>query len=262
MSGGDAGAEAYRVALRLCRELGRPVDQELRILGSLLTRYMRFQGTVGDRPSEEAIQQLRADGRGLLPGARDERAVAGFLIADGFYPFWRGAQATMADIAEAEASAGRGLAIADRLDDPRLRSAALDALTCCAQARGAWTQSRHFAQQRLAFERSPGPSRASRRPYHGGVGLRPARRPRRGGSRDRRGAGPLPVRASALVGAPLRVLAVVRPDAPRALGRGARRGRARAQDLGGGRADPGGLLRPRLHRRAGRRPGPPRQPAR
>ena len=153
VSGGDAGAEAYRVALRLCRELGRPVDQELRILGSLLTRYMRFQGTVGDRPSEEAIQQLRADGRGLLSRARDERAVAGFLIADGFYPFWRGAQATMADIAEAEASAGRGLAIADRLDDPRLRSAALDALTCCAQARGAWTQSRHFAQQRLAFER-------------------------------------------------------------------------------------------------------------
>ena len=153
VSGGDAGAEAYRVALRLCRELGRPVDQELRILGSLLTRYMRFQGTVGDRPSEEAIQQLRADGRGLLSGAGDERAVAGFLIADGFYPFWRGAQATMADIAEAEASAGRGLAISDRLDDPRLRSAALDALTCCAQARGAWTQSRHFAQQRLAFER-------------------------------------------------------------------------------------------------------------
>ena len=58
----------------------------------------------------------------------------------------------MADVAEAEASTGRGLAIADRLDDPRLRSAALDALTCCAQARGAWAQSRQFAQQRLAFE--------------------------------------------------------------------------------------------------------------
>jgi class 3 adenylate cyclase len=152
VSGGDAGAEAYRIALRLCRELGRPVDQELRILGSLLTRYMRFQGTVGDRPSEQETQRLRTDGRALLPGARDERAIASFLIADGFYPFWRGAQATPADIAEAEASTGRGLAIADRLDDPRLKSAALDALTCCAQARGAWMQSRHFAQQRLAFE--------------------------------------------------------------------------------------------------------------
>jgi class 3 adenylate cyclase len=152
VSGGDAGAEAYRAALSLCRELGRPPDQELRILGSLLTRYMRFQGTVGDRPSEEEIQRLRADGRALLPRARDERAIASFLVADGFYPFWRGAQATVADIAEAEASTGRGLAIADRLDDPRLRSAALDALTCCAQARGAWMQSRHFAQQRLAFE--------------------------------------------------------------------------------------------------------------
>jgi len=152
VSGGDAGAEASRVALRLCRELGRPVDQELRVLGSLLTRYTRFQGTVGNRPSEEEIQRLRTDGRALVSRARDEQAIASFLIADGFYPFWRGAQATMADIAEAEASTGRGLAIADRLDDPRLRSAALDALTCCAQARGAFAQSRQFAQQRLAFE--------------------------------------------------------------------------------------------------------------
>lgn len=152
VSGGDAGAEAYRVALRLCRESSRPADQELRILGSLLTRYMRFQGTVGNRPSVEEIQRLRADGRALIARARDERAIASFLIADGFYPFWRGAQGTAADIAEAEASAGRGLAIAARLDDPRLRSAALDALTCCAQARGAWAQSRQFAQERLAFE--------------------------------------------------------------------------------------------------------------
>jgi class 3 adenylate cyclase len=152
VSGGDAGVEAYRVALRLCRESGRPVDQELRILGSLLTRYMRFQGTVGNRPSEEEIQRLRADGGALLARAGDERAIASFLIANGFYPFWRGAQATVADAAEAEASAERGLAIAVRLDDPRLRSAALDGLTCCAQARGAWAQSRQFAQERLAFE--------------------------------------------------------------------------------------------------------------
>jgi class 3 adenylate cyclase len=152
VSGGDGGADAYRVALRLCRELGRPADQELRILGSLLIRYMRFQGTVGNRPSAEEIEQLRADGRTLLAQARDERAIAGFLIADGFYPFWRGAQTTPPDIAEAEASTGRGLAIADRLDDPRLKSAALDALTCCAQARGAWAQARRFSRERLAFE--------------------------------------------------------------------------------------------------------------
>jgi hypothetical protein len=150
VSGGDEAAEASRVALRLCRELGRPVDQELRVLGSLFTRYTRFQGTVGNRPSEEEIQRIRADGRALLDQARDERAIASFLIADGFYPFWRGAQATVADIAEAEASAGRGLAIADRLDDARLRSAALDALSSCARARGAFAQSRQFGLQRLA----------------------------------------------------------------------------------------------------------------
>ena len=98
------------------------------------------------------MQRLRADGRALVSRARDEQAIASFLIADAFYPFWRGAQATAADIAEAEASTGRGLAIAERLDDPRLRSAALDALTSCAKARGAFAQSRQFAQQRLAFE--------------------------------------------------------------------------------------------------------------
>jgi class 3 adenylate cyclase len=152
VSGGDEGAEASRVALQLCRERGRPVDQELRVLGSLLARYTRFQGTVGKRPSEEEMQRLRADGRALVSRARDEQAIASFLIADAFYPFWRGAQATAADIAEAEASTGRGLAIAERLDDPRLRSAALDALTSCAKARGAFAQSRQFAQQRLAFE--------------------------------------------------------------------------------------------------------------
>ena len=152
VSGGDEGAEASRTALRLCRELGRPFDQELRVLGSLLTRYTRFQGTVGNRPSEDEMQRLRADGRALVSRARDEQAIAGFLIADGFYPFWRGAQATAADIAEAEASAGRGLAIAERLDDPWLRSAALDALSSCAKARGAFAQSRQFAQKRLAFE--------------------------------------------------------------------------------------------------------------
>ena len=68
MSGGDAGAEAYRVALRLCREARRPVDQELRILGSLLTRYMRFQGTVGNRPTAAEIEGLRTDGQALLSG--------------------------------------------------------------------------------------------------------------------------------------------------------------------------------------------------
>jgi class 3 adenylate cyclase len=152
VSGGDAGAEAYRVALGLCRASRRPVDQELRILGSLLTRYMRFQGTVGNRPTAEEIERIRADGRALLSRARDERAIASFLIADGFYPFWRGAQATPADTAEAALSTRRGLVIAERLDDPRLRSAALDALTGCAQASGAFAQSRQFAQERLAFE--------------------------------------------------------------------------------------------------------------
>src|SRR4029450_9050419 len=60
VSGGDEGAEASREALRLCRELGRPADQELRVLGSLLTRYTRFQGTLGKRPFGVGMEALRA----------------------------------------------------------------------------------------------------------------------------------------------------------------------------------------------------------
>ena len=111
-----------------------------------------FRGRSGTGRPRRSIERLRADGRALLSRARDERAIASFLIADGFYPFWRGAQATPADTAEAALSTRRGLVIAERLDDPRLRSAALDALTGCAQASGAFAQSRQFAQERLAFE--------------------------------------------------------------------------------------------------------------
>ena len=48
----------------------------------------REQADGGDRGSARTAGRL---------GGRDERAIASFLIADGFYPFWRGAQATPAD---------------------------------------------------------------------------------------------------------------------------------------------------------------------
>ena len=152
VSFGDSGAEAYRKALELCQRCGRPVDQQLRVLAGLLTVYMRWQATVTRRPSRQEIEQLFADGRALVAQARDERSIARFLIACSFFPFWLGPDTTPADLDEAEVSGRRGLEIAERLDDPRLRSAGLDGLGGIAQERGAWEQARETARTRLGFQ--------------------------------------------------------------------------------------------------------------
>lgn len=149
---GDARGEAYRRAIRFCREQGRRPDQELRVLASLLSTVMRFQATVETRPSEEEIQMHRAAGRDLLARVADPRAVASFLIADAFYAFWHQGNVSAAVFEEAEVNARRALAIAERLDHPLLRSGALDALGGIAQDRGDWEAFRAFALQRLDFE--------------------------------------------------------------------------------------------------------------
>jgi class 3 adenylate cyclase len=155
VSGGDTSVEAYTNALRLSREAGRPLDQQLRVLSGMLMMYTRFQGAVTRRPSEQELNQMRAEGRRLLSGASDERAVASFLSADAFLPFWLGAAGagpSEAQLAEAESSGRRALEIAERLDDARLMSAALDALSSMRQADGKWTEVRELARRRLAFE--------------------------------------------------------------------------------------------------------------
>ncbi len=150
---GNTSADAYRMALHLCRDADRrPPDQQLRVLGSLLTIFMRWQGAGANRPSDEEIASLRAEGSALVMRARDERAIASFLIANAFYPRWRAPGVTAAELAEGEASGRRGLEIAERLDDARLRSAALDGLQACAKTRGAWEESRELSRKRLAFQ--------------------------------------------------------------------------------------------------------------
>jgi len=155
LTGGNAAVEAFRLALRLCRESGRSADQELRVLASLLTVYMRWQASVQTRPSLEEIERLRKDGRVLIERARDERATASFLVANAFYPFWQQGDVTSSELQEAEAGAKRGLDIAQRLGDANLQSAALDALSGVAQARGSWEDVRAFARQRLLMADRP-----------------------------------------------------------------------------------------------------------
>src|SRR5437764_1308525 len=100
--------DAFQTALRLCREQGRPPTQQLKILAGLLTTYMRFQGSVADRLPAEAMAELRRDARAVAAQVTDERVLAAYHGAEGFFPFWTraaGRLATPAEIAEADASA-------------------------------------------------------------------------------------------------------------------------------------------------------------
>ncbi len=149
---GDPAVAAYGKALALCREFTRPADQELRVLAGLLTVYTRWQSTVSQRPTLDEVLKLRQDGRSLVARARDQRAVARFLVANSFYSYWLAPGATVADVAEAEADGKQGLVLAERLDDPLLMSAALDGLGSIAQQRGSWVEARKIAQTRLRFQ--------------------------------------------------------------------------------------------------------------
>jgi class 3 adenylate cyclase len=147
--------EAFQTALRLCREQDRPPTQQLKILAGLLTTYMRFQGSVANRLPEAAMAELRRDAGAVAVHVTDERVLAAYLAAEGFFPFWiRGAgrQASEPEIAAADASAERALEIGRRLDDPNLQSMALDALAGTGQIQDDWRRSREYSRQRLAFQ--------------------------------------------------------------------------------------------------------------
>ncbi|HEY6102622.1 MAG TPA: AAA family ATPase, partial [bacterium] len=149
----DGGVESYREALEIYRQRGRSPDLQLRALAKLLTVYTRSQGAVASRPSVEQLDDLRAQGRALLPAAVDVEAKAMFLVAEGFYPFWRALEGGLSDeqVAEAEASGREGLRLAEELDNMKLRSMALDALAGCVQIRGDWREARRLTYQRLGF---------------------------------------------------------------------------------------------------------------
>ncbi|MGH7776003.1 MAG: ATP-binding protein [Candidatus Dormibacterales bacterium] len=150
--GGNATPDAYSRALDLCKT-GRPPEQRLRVLAKLLEVHTRFQGSVGGRLSLEQMEELRSQGRELCTQVKDESAVARFLIADAFFPFWL----ELLEVSPPEAvdaavtAAETGLELARRLQDADLCSAALDALSACALMRGRWRESLDRARERLSF---------------------------------------------------------------------------------------------------------------
>lgn len=148
---GEHSVDAYRTALRLVREQRRPPEQELRIIGNLLTVFTRSQGSVASRPTNEELERLRGEGRSLLDSVTDDRARGTFLIAEAFFPFWDDRYATGEGLAAASASGEAGLELAKRLDDANLRSAALDALAGISESIGDWPTALDFSRSRLAL---------------------------------------------------------------------------------------------------------------
>jgi triphosphoribosyl-dephospho-CoA synthetase len=151
----DVAVPAYLTALRLCREQGRPPEQELQVITGLLSIYTRSQGSVADRLSFDAMREFREDAARVAARVKDERLLARYMAADSFYPFWLvggTTPASAADLAAAQASAEKAVTIARRIDDPNLESMALDALSGTAQIMGGWRQSREYARRRLTFQ--------------------------------------------------------------------------------------------------------------
>jgi class 3 adenylate cyclase/tetratricopeptide (TPR) repeat protein len=154
LTAGDAGLEEYRLALELYENQQAPVDDQLRALAGMLMVATRWAGSVGDRPSEDWLNDLRAKGRGLLARASNPHAIGRFLAADAFYPFWlQGVRdPTPDELAEAESNANRAIAIARVGNQADLESIALDALAGTAQAVGDWERARETANERIKFE--------------------------------------------------------------------------------------------------------------
>ncbi|HEX2647165.1 MAG TPA: hypothetical protein VHO95_08045, partial [Candidatus Dormibacteraeota bacterium] len=111
-------------------------------------------GSIGDRPSEKWMDDLRTRGADLLSRASDRYSIGRFLAADAFFPFWRQAlrEPRPDEIAQAESSAKRAIEIAKELDSYELRSVALDAIGAFSSAVNDWPRARNTADERIRFE--------------------------------------------------------------------------------------------------------------
>jgi len=154
LTAGDSGLEEYRLALEQYEASNASVDDQLRALAGMLMVSTRWAASVGDRPSEEWMADLRVRGRRLLKRANDRYSIGRFLAADAFFPFWiQGLrEPSAADLALSKASADRAIQIATELDDPDLLSTALDATTGINTAVNDWATGLDSAQRRIAIE--------------------------------------------------------------------------------------------------------------
>jgi class 3 adenylate cyclase len=144
----QAALAAYGQALENARSGALEPTDQLRLVGKLLLLHTRSQGGVAERLSPDDMHALLQRGAQLEQLATDELAVARFLIARAFMPFWSGGASSDSERQAARADAQRGLGIAERRADADLRSAALDALGSVAET---WPDALQHARRRLAF---------------------------------------------------------------------------------------------------------------
>ena len=148
-------ADAYRKALDLRHAAERPADEQLRALAGILHVHFRSGGLGVPRDTYDGIVRLRGTGRELLRRATGDRAVALFLAADAFYPFWRRRTAGVApppdEVDAAERDARRALEIAERTGDLALVSMALDGVGAALMLRGRFEEARALARKRIAM---------------------------------------------------------------------------------------------------------------
>ena len=149
-------ADAYRTALALSREFAGTSDQQIRLIAGVLHVLLRSGHlAMPSRADAAEVERLRADGRALLPSCRDDHAIARFLAAESFYPFWvryaLSRNPTVDELAAAESGARRALAVAERLRDARLASAALDGIGSVESFRGDHRAARDIALRRAAM---------------------------------------------------------------------------------------------------------------
>jgi class 3 adenylate cyclase len=154
LTAGDSGLEEYRLALEGYAQAGAPVDDQLRALAGMLMVATRWSGSVGDRPTEQWMADLRGRGRALLERATDRRAIGRFFAADAFYPFWAQnlRDPSLEEIAAAEQDAKQALEIANEEHDDDLASLALDALAGGATSLNDFVRARDLARKRVEFE--------------------------------------------------------------------------------------------------------------
>ena len=153
--GSDPGIAAFARAYEIGRERGRSADFLLLALALRLTAMTRWFASVARQPSTEEFQRLVEEAERLMEQATDDRARANFHISQSFVPFWLGnlgLPASAATLARADEHARRGLAIAERLDDAELTSAALDGLGGVRSAMADHAASVEIAGRRLSLE--------------------------------------------------------------------------------------------------------------
>jgi class 3 adenylate cyclase len=149
--GGDQAADAFTRAHELGQELGLGPDQALRTLAQRLTVVSRWIGSVSRHPTDEELRGFIEELKSLASQATEERALVLGLLAESFLPgILNDPQPN--EIAAAMTAAQEALAIAERLADPDLQSAALDGITIGAMSDDRPTDALGSIRRRIGIE--------------------------------------------------------------------------------------------------------------